>query len=387
MKNCTYLLSLVALGLLIGFSQFAKAQSAFGSIKGVVKSTEGQPLTSVSIALKNSDKGTITTQEGDFEINGLAAGNYTLAISAVGFGKMEKTVRVAAGQTRQVDILLNPVVDQLDEVVVTASRRPESVSEVPSAMTIVSRRQIQEQVAMNADITNVLQYTVPGLGISTGRTSNTGQTLRGRQVLVLVDGIPQSTPLRNGGRDLRTIDPSAIERIEVIKGATSIYGNGADGGIINYITKRPEGNQAFSGQTWAGLTSGLTSNNQETLGYRLSQQFSGRTDKVDYVFNGTYERTGLIRDASGVAVSPFYNIGKMNNYNLLGKVGYSISGKQRVEAMYNYFAAKSDLDYVEQVGKYGQTPTIGIPAADAVPGTPQGTPYNHNATLRYTPRS
>ncbi len=42
----------------------------------------------------------------------------------------------------------------------------------------------------------------------------------------MVDGIPQSTPLRNGGRDMRTIDPSAIERIEVIKGATAIYGNG-----------------------------------------------------------------------------------------------------------------------------------------------------------------
>jgi iron complex outermembrane receptor protein len=62
--------------------------------------------------------------------------------------------------------------------------------------------------------------------------------LRGRQVLVLIDGIPQSTPLRNGARDLRVIDPSAIERVEVIKGASAIYGNGADGGIINYITKR-----------------------------------------------------------------------------------------------------------------------------------------------------
>ncbi|WP_042723354.1 type I restriction endonuclease, partial [Flavobacterium sp. B17] len=42
--------------------------------------------------------------------------------------------------------------------------------------------------------------------------------LRGRQVLVLIDGIPQSTPLRNGARDIRSIDPSVIERIEVING-------------------------------------------------------------------------------------------------------------------------------------------------------------------------
>jgi iron complex outermembrane receptor protein len=384
MKTSINLLSLVALGILLTFSLLVSAQDSAGSITGTVKSTEGQPLTKVSIALKNTNEGALSNQEGHFRITGLKEGRYTLSVSAVGFGKMEKSVQVTADEPTRVDIVLNAVIDQLDEVVVTASRRPEDISEVPSAVTIVSQRQIQEQVAMNADITNVLQYTVPGLGVATGRTSNTGQTLRGRQVLVLVDGIPQSTPLRNGGRDLRTIDPSAIDRIEVIKGATSIYGNGADGGIINYITKRPTGNQTFSGQTRAGFTSGLTSTNQETLGYRLSQQFSGRTDKFDYVVNGTYERTGLIRDAEGLAVSPFYSIGEMNNYNVLGKVGYTISGKQRVEAMYNYFAAKSDLGYVEQVGKYGQEPTIGVPAADAIPGTPQGTPYNHNATLRYT---
>lgn len=62
--------------------------------------------------------------------------------------------------------------------------------------------------------------------------------MRGRSVLVLIDGIPQSTPLRAGGRDIRSIDPSVIERVEVIKGATAIYGNGAEGGLINYITKR-----------------------------------------------------------------------------------------------------------------------------------------------------
>jgi iron complex outermembrane receptor protein len=58
--------------------------------------------------------------------------------------------------------------------------------------------------------------------------------------LVLIDGIPQSTPLRNGGRDLRTIDASAIDHIEVINGATAMYGNGAAGGVINYITKKPK---------------------------------------------------------------------------------------------------------------------------------------------------
>ncbi|HEV7349398.1 TonB-dependent receptor [Telluribacter sp.] len=385
MKKFTYILPLF---LLVAVAVLrlspARAQSIPGSIKGKVTSTDGQPVSMVSVSLKNTKAGTITDENGEFILSNLEAGTYTLLFTAVGFGAIERQVLVNGGQASSLEVAMPSTIEQLSEIVVTASRKPESVQEVPSAMTIVGRRQIQEQIAMNADITNVLQYTVPGLAVATGRSSNTGQTLRGRQVLVLVDGVPQSTPLRNGGRDLRTIDPSAIERIEVIKGATSIYGNGADGGIINYITKRPDTNQPLAGQTWVGLTSGLTPNNAETMGYRLSQQFSGRSDKFDYVFNGTYERSGLMRDANGVAVSPFYNTGQMNNYNVLGKLGYTINSKQRVEAMYNYFAAKSDLQYVEQVGKYGQTPTIGIPTSDAVPGTPQGTPYNHNATLRYS---
>lgn len=226
---------------------------------------------------------------------------------------------------------LTPSAAYLEEVVVTASRKPENVKEVPSAMTIVGQRQIQEQAAMNTDITNILQYTVPGLAVSTGRTSNTGQTLRGRQVLVLIDGVPQSTPLRNGGRDLRIIDPSAIERIEVIKGATSIYGNGADGGIINYITKKPSTNQAFSAQTWAGLT-GQVGHTDKTAGYRLSQQFTGRINRLDYLLNGTIERTGLQRDATGVPISAFYNTGQMNTYNVLAKVGYTLNTFLPVDA-------------------------------------------------------
>ncbi|GAB3180067.1 TonB-dependent receptor [Telluribacter humicola] len=383
MKVYTYLLSSLLL-LTIALVPQSFAQSAQGSIRGTITSTDGQPIYPATVSLKRSKAGTVTSETGEFVLNNLEAGTYTLVLSAVGYGAVEKSVRVSSGQASTVEIAMPSTIEQLSEVVVTASRKPESVKEVPSAMTIVGRRQIQEQVAMNADITNVLQYTVPGLAIATGRSSNTGQTLRGRQVLVLIDGVPQSTPLRNGGRDLRTIDPSAIERIEVIKGATSIYGNGADGGIINYITKRPDSNEPLSGQTWVGLTSGLTDNNSETMGYRLSQQFTGRSNKFDYVFNGTYERSGLMRDANGVAISPFYNTGEMNNYNVLGKIGYSISSKQRVEAMYNYFAAKSDLQYVEQLGKYGQEPTIGVRTSDAIPGTPQGTPYNHNATLRYS---
>src|SRR6201989_456314 len=80
--------------------------------------------------------------------------------------------------------------NSVDEVVMTASRKKESIKEIPSSVTIVAEKQIQSQLTVNSDITSILQYTVPSLGTNSGQTSNTGQTLRGRQVLVLIDGIP-----------------------------------------------------------------------------------------------------------------------------------------------------------------------------------------------------
>ena len=343
----------------------------------------GQTTPSANVLLLKTRFGTQADATGRFNLTNVPVGEYQLRAGAVGFAEAIQTITVRAGETTSVTLNLLSSAAYLEEVVVTAGRRPENVNEVPSAMVIVGQRQIQEQTAMNADITNILQYTVPGLAVGTGRTSNTGQTLRGRQVLVLIDGVPQSTPLRNGGRDLRIIDPSAIERIEVIKGATSIYGNGADGGIINYITKQPNATRPFTAQTWAGVTGQVGGSSAQTIGYRLSQQFTGRTNKFDYVLNGTLERTGLMRDATGVPISAFYNTGQMNTVNVLAKAGYTLSDRQRVEAMYNYYGSRSDLQYVDQVGVYGKTPTIGVPTSGEIPGTPQGTPYNHNATLRY----
>ncbi|AYZ15137.1 TonB-dependent receptor [Chryseobacterium arthrosphaerae] len=268
----------------------------------------------------------------------------------------------------------------VEEIVMTASRKKENIKEVPSSVTIVAEKQIQSQLTVNSDITSILQYTVPSLGTNSGQTSNTGQTLRGRQVLVLVDGIPQSTPLRNGARDLRVIDPSAIERIEVIKGASAIYGNGADGGIINYITKRNKSDTTISGISQVGLTGQLYGG---TLGVRASQLLSGKIKKFDYTLSLAYERTGYMKDADGVLLSPTYSTAKMDNYNGMLKLGYDINDNQRIEASYIGYSSRSDLNVGLSTGKYGIQPTIGEGEGKSLETTPQGTPKNHNIRVSY----
>lgn len=273
--------------------------------------------------------------------------------------------------------------NELQEIVVSASRKAEILDEVPSSVTLLSKKQIQQQLSISSNLSDILGASVPGLGFTTNRTQNLGQTLRGRRVLVMIDGIPQSTPLRDGAKDMRSLDPTVLERVEVIKGATAIYGNGADGGLINYITKKANTDKAISGSTEAGTAFSLIKP-KGTAGFFVSQLFSGKIKKFDYVVSGRYEETGLYRDSKGRVLSPEYGMNDLKNWNAFAKIGYDINTSNRLELMYNYFQSTQHTDYIAKAGVYGNfdSPTTGIRGQR--PGEPEGTPYNHNASLSYT---
>lgn len=287
--------------------------------------------------------------------------------------------------TKSKDSILNDkskADNELQEIIVSASRKAEILDEVPSSVTLLSKKQIQQQLSISSNLSDILGATVPGLGFTTNRTQNLGQTLRGRRVLVMIDGIPQSTPLRDGAKDMRSLDPTVLDRVEVIKGATAIYGNGADGGLINYITKKSNPDKAISGSTEAGTAFSLVKP-AETAGFFVSQLFTGKIKKFDYVVSGRYEETGLYRDAKGRVLSPEYGMNDLKNWNAFAKVGYDFNANNRLELMYNYFESTQHTDYVAKAGVYGNfdSPTTGVKGQR--PGEPEGTPYNHNASLSY----
>ena len=282
----------------------------------------------------------------------------------------------------QEQIIKTEKINELDEIIITASRKKESIKEVTSSVTIVGVKKIQNQSVINSNISSILQYTVPSLATSGNQTSNYGQTLRGRPFLVMIDGIPQSTPLRNGGRDVQVIDPASIERIEVIKGATSIYGNGADGGIINYITKKNYQDKIAIGSIDFGYTTHPASFS-ESFGYRTSISLNGKLKRFDYILGFTHESTGLLKDANSRNVSPNYSLANINTYNGMIKIGYAISEKQRIEGSYIGYASKSFLNQDIKIGEWGITPSIGVEVENRL-GTPEGTPRNHNIRLSYT---
>lgn len=132
-------------------------------------------------------------------------------------------------------------VQTLEEVVVESVRRVATpVSDVTRSVTVITKEELQVQSRLDRSAGSVLAQKVPGFSPSTVALTNYGQTLRGRNFQTLIDGVPQDTPMRNGLRSLQSIDINAVEQIEIIRGGTAVYGFGAEGGLINYITKRPE---------------------------------------------------------------------------------------------------------------------------------------------------
>ncbi len=273
----------------------------------------------------------------------------------------------------------------VERIVVTGSRIVESIDEVPATITIITRQQIEAQLKVSSELQTMLATLVPGMAPSTGTSSNSSQTLRGRSPLVMIDGVPQSTPLRNGALGIRTIDANSIERIEVIKGATSVYGNGAAGGIINYITKRPDGDSAISGEV--SLSSRFSAVEfEDSAGQRIEGMMNGQIDNFSYVASASYEEYGLQKDADGDVIGLKYGLSDAVMQNYFAKLGYQFTDDISMQLVFNHYESEQDSDLMDVVGSVNtgvKTYAIRAPEGTDAPGEPQG-PNNQNIMLKYT---
>ena len=132
---------------------------------------------------------------------------------------------------------------ELDEVVVTASRVEEQVKETPVTINVVSNKELETIKIRNAsDVMNRLPgtYTHNFGGESELTSIRVPTHFTNPYTIVLVDGLPTTSYGSGSSGQLREINIRNIERIEVIKGpASALYGSNAIGGIVNIITKDP----------------------------------------------------------------------------------------------------------------------------------------------------
>ena len=256
-------------------------------------------------------------------------------------------------------------------VIVSASRSNIAANQAPQTVVIIKQEDIEKQLAISGNSSDVLSSMLPSYTPSRGKMNGSGETLRGRTPLILVDGVPQSNPMRPTGREAHTIDFSMVERIEIVQGANAINGLGATGGTINIITKRPE-KGAFNQSVDVQTTLPTTDIGSDTANYKTSYNASGRNDKFEYLFGLSYEDQGLYLDGRGRSIGADTTQGDLmdsRSYDALVKLGYWFDDNQRLQLSVNRYKIKSKANYQVVAGDR----TLGIPST-SVKITPEGTP-------------
>lgn len=249
----------------------------------------------------------------------------------------------------------------LPTISITASRADELSS---SAKQVTKLDETQIELLKNAssgNIATVLAKIVPGLSDSSRTITDYGQTLRGRNALILVDGVPMNLT-RDTSRGLSAIDPESISSIEVIRGSNAIYGSGAAGGTISITTKAAGGEP--SAKTVIGLQSGLTNFRSDALSGDIHQYFSGSLNNFDYALDFGYQRIGSPYDARGRRVAPEPSQGDLfdaDAYSIGTKLGYHLDDNQYLQFAANYYNAEQDSDYASDPS-VAQLPAGTVPA-------------------------
>jgi len=242
------------------------------------------------------------------------------------------------------------------EIVVTASKIEEAVSETTSEVVVITKEEIENSGAKF--IPDVLRLVSEVMVRQTGGVGHDASVLlRGgssSNTLVLIDGVKVNSTT-TGGYDFSGISVEDIERIEIVKGPQStIYGSEAMAGVINIITKRGKGKAKID----ASLEGGSHGTYNPSLG------ISGGTDTYDYRITTAYYRTeGISAARNGTEddgyrqalVSGKFGLrGKRSELELSGRYSYDRSelDSWKFDPLTMTFAFMDDLNYVQRRNNY-----------------------------------
>ncbi|MBA4251127.1 MAG: hypothetical protein C0425_06355 [Chlorobiaceae bacterium] len=220
------------------FSQLTFSQRA--TLSGKVETANNIPIVGANVVIRGIQLGDETDLEGNYEISNLPFGNYTIEVSSLGYRRNITRNFAVNKETINLNFVLVEELIRTEEVIVTAGKFEQNLSELPVSAELVKSEIIS---ARNYQSLDFVLRDVPGVNVTLDQVSIRGSSGysrgAGTRVLVALDGIPLYTG--DTGEIIWEIFPlHQIDRVEVVKGAaSSLYGSTAIGGVINVITKEP----------------------------------------------------------------------------------------------------------------------------------------------------
>lgn len=221
---------------------FTVIAADLGTIEGrVTHERTGEPLPSVNIIIKGTTLGTATDKEGEYSIVNVPVGPHRAIASMMGYKSVSKEVEVSPRQTIRMDFKLKQTLLEVGGVVVTATRTPRYIKDVPVRTQVITSKAMEDKGAAN-----LYEALVGSPGIRVEQQCQFCnfsmlrlQGLGPDHTQILVDGQPVYSGLASV-YGLEQTATAAIDRIEVVKGAgSSLYGAGAVAGGVNIVTRRP----------------------------------------------------------------------------------------------------------------------------------------------------
>lgn len=311
---------LIGFLLVIPFTGSAEKKPVF-IIQGTVSSAESnEPLPGANVIVTGTVFGTITDTEGRFVLDRIPAGSFQIKATMMGYKPQTLTVDVTAGQQPRLTFKLAETVIETPALVVTASKRRQSIQDSPSSLAVVTAKDMER---LNEATLDQALRNAPGLHFSVQNVNIRGSSGfsrgAGSRVLLLVDGIPMM-PGDSGDIKWDVIPTSQVKQVEIVKGAGSaLYGSYALGGIINVITNEP----GDKNETSFRLATGI-----HDKPHWEEWRWTDRTlhfSQVDLSHSHNWKKVNLLLSVNRRQDTGFSQNAHSENWGALGKFRYSFS--------------------------------------------------------------
>jgi TonB-linked SusC/RagA family outer membrane protein len=282
------------------------------TISGIVRDESGEALPGVSIIAKGSQRGTISDIEGKFSMD-IPDGPAILVFSFVGY--LNQEINISNQSTLEVKLLTDT--KSLEEVVVVGYGTVKK-SDLTGAVSEVSAKAIKDLPVASIDQKLVGQVAgvqiqqvsgAPGAGTSV-KIRGSGSLGAGNEPLYVIDGMPYSSGLNQNINPLTFINPNDIDKITILKDAssTAIYGSRGANGVIMITTKNPGKNTSqVNFSSYAGLQSVPQRGRPEMLNAREFAEY--QRDRINYVVRTREKRAATIEDYP----EAYRDLDKLNN--------------------------------------------------------------------------
>ena len=294
----------------------------------ITDATTHESISGAIILVRETNRGTDTDKNGEFNLLIENTNTVTLYVSHVGYAPHLQKIENEKGKTKTVEIQLRNLNTPLEEVVVTGTGTEHRIQDAPVKTEVISKKTIKEMGSI--DVEEILGTLMPSF---TYHKSDMGSNLKvnglkNDYLLIMIDGKRMNGDI-GGQNDLARINIEQIERIEIVKGAaSSLYGSDAIGGVVNIITKNNISRLELTNTTRIGRFNEMIQNN--SIGIKNKRWNSTTSLNFNHTggWTNTHEewyRNNLYQN------SVTKTINKSTNYSLSEKLTFQASPQFYIE--------------------------------------------------------